>query len=94
MSTISLPHLRALIGLQVRYLGREWTVIEVVDSPPSLVLEADTPAHVIQTDMHGRPWEYTVETRMIPVLTQDQTGISDDLLALEIVEPENLSHKT
>ncbi len=86
MSPISLPHLRALIGLQVRYLGRQWIVIEVVDSPPSLVLEADTPASVIQADMHGRPWEYTVETRMIPVLTEDQTGLSDELLALEILE--------
>ena len=87
VSLISLPHLRALIGLQVRYLGREWIVIEVVDSPPSLVLEADSAASVMQSDMHGRPWEYAAETRMIPILTQDQTGLSDELLALEIVEP-------
>ncbi len=86
MIEITLPHLRALIGLKVRYLAREWIVIEVVDSPPSLVLEADTPAAVLQADMHGRPWEYAVETRMIPVLTQDQSGLSDELLALEIVE--------
>lgn len=87
MSVLSLPHLRTLIGLRVRYAQREWTVIEVVDSPPSLVLQADTPASVIQADMHGRPWEYAVETRMISVLTQDQTGPSDELLALEIVKP-------
>jgi hypothetical protein len=88
VNTISLPHLRALIGLKVRYLGRPWIVVEVVDSPPSLVLEADAPASVIQADMHGRPWEYVVETRMIPVLTQDQTALSEDLLALELIEPE------
>lgn len=87
VSTLSLPHLRALIGLQVRYLGREWIVVEVVESPPSLVLEANAAAGVIQADMHGRPWEYAVETRMIPVLTQDQTGLSDDLLALEVLDP-------
>jgi len=87
MSPISLPHLRALIGLKVHYQGRIWSVIEVVDSPPSLVLEADTGASVIQTDMHGRPWEYAMETRMIPVLTDDGSGLSEELLALDIVEP-------
>lgn len=87
VSPIALPHLRALIGLQVRYLGREWIVIEVVDSPPSLVLEAGSADFVMQADMHGRPWEYAAETRMIPVLTQDQTGLSEELLALEIVAP-------
>ncbi|MGQ9686608.1 MAG: hypothetical protein ACUVT2_09935 [Thiobacillaceae bacterium] len=94
MSVLSLPHLRALIGLKVRYAQMEWTVIEVVDSPPSLVLQADTDAFVIQADMHGRPWEYAVETRMISVLTQDQTGLSDELLALEIVEQKPGSHQT
>lgn len=94
MSVLSLPHLRALIGLRVRYARREWIVIEVVDSPPSLVLQADTPASVIQADMHGRPWEYAVETRMISVLTQDQTGLSDELLDLEIVEPKTGSRHT
>jgi hypothetical protein len=87
VNTLSLPHLRALIGLKVRYLGREWIVVEVVEHPPSLVLEADSHAAVMQADMHGRPWEYAVETRMIPALTQDQTGLSDELLALDILEP-------
>ncbi len=87
MSTISLPRLRALIGRKVRYMGRHWVVIEVVDSPPSLVLEADTGASVLQADMHGRPWEYALETRMIPVLTDDGSGLSEELLALDIVEP-------
>lgn len=44
--------------------------------------------------MHGRPWEYAVETRMISVLTQDQTGLSDELLDLEIVEPKTGSRHT
>lgn len=93
MSALTLPHLRALIGLRVRYAHREWIVIEVVDRPLSLVLQADTPASIIQADMHGRPREYAVETRMLPVLAPDQTGPSDELLALEIVEP-TASHQT
>ncbi len=87
MSPLSLPQLRALIGLKVRYLGRLWRVIEVVDNPPSLVLERDDAATLIQTDMHGRPWEYAVETCLIPVLTPDLTGLSAELMDLEIVKP-------
>ncbi len=86
MTPITLPYLRALIGLKVRYLDRAWTVIEVVENPPSLVLEAIGPASVIQADLHGRPWEYAPQTRMIPVLTQDCCGLSDAFLALEILE--------
>lgn len=84
-SKITLPHLRALIGLRVRYEGRPWVVVEVVESPPSLALAAEG-AFVIQTDMHGRPWDYATETRMINVLTADETGLSDELLGLEIIE--------
>lgn len=82
-----LPRLRALIGLKVRFEGRRWTVVEVVDSPPSLVLELDAPASVIQTDMHGRPWEFTAETRMIPALTPDLTDLSAELLDLQPIKP-------
>lgn len=85
-SKITLPHLRALIGLRVRYEGRPWVVVEVMESPPSLVLEADGAASVIQADMHGRPWDYATETRVINVLTADETGLSDELLSLEIIE--------
>ncbi len=83
---MTLPHLRALIGLRVRYEGRPWVVVEVVDSPLGLVLEADSATSVIQTDMHGRPWDYSHETRMIEVLTPDATGLSDALIDLEIIE--------
>lgn len=83
---ITLPHLRALIGQRVRYEGRAWVVVEVVESPPSLVLEAEGAASVIQADMHGRPWDFASETRMISVLTADETGLSEELLSLEIIE--------
>ncbi len=34
----------------------------------------------------GRPWDFANETRMIKVLTADETGLSDELLSLEIIE--------
>lgn len=84
---LSLPQLRALIGMRVRYLGEEWVVIEVLDSPASLVLEGIGQAPTMQADVHGRPWGYAAQTLSIPVLTEDHTGLSDELLALELLEP-------
>lgn len=83
---ISLPHLRALIGMRVRYLGRVWMVIEVLDAPASLVLETGGNGMVMQADVHGRPWDYAAETLSIPILTQDGAGLSDELLALELLD--------
>jgi hypothetical protein len=84
-TTISLPHLRTLIGLRVRHLGQVCVVIEVLDAPPALVLEPVAPASLM-ADQHGHPWEYGVETRVLRILTDDRTGLNDALLELEILD--------
>lgn len=84
-AVISLPHLRTLIGLRVRHLGDICVVVEVLESPPSLVLEPTTPASLM-ADQHGHPWEYAVETRVIKVLNDDRTGLNDALLDLELLD--------
>jgi hypothetical protein len=82
---ISLPHLRTLIGLRVRHLGDICVVVEILESPPSLVLEPIAPAS-LQADQHGHPWEYAMETRVLKVLSDDQTGLNDALLELELLD--------
>jgi hypothetical protein len=84
---IDLPHLRTLIGLRVRHLGEVCVVVEVLESPPSLVLEPLGPATPI-ADLHGRPGEYGVEPRVIRVLTDDRAGLHDALLELDILDPD------
>ncbi len=84
-TVISLPHLRTLIGLRVRHLGDICVVVEVLEFPPSLVLEPIVAASLL-ADQHGHPWEYAVETRMIKVLSDDQTGLNDALLDLELLD--------
>jgi hypothetical protein len=91
---ITLPHLRSLIGLRVRHQGTLCVVMEVLESPPALVLEpvydrdaasaADT--FRIMANLHGHPGEYGVESRIVQVLTEDQTGLDDALLDLEIID--------
>ncbi|MDP2788369.1 MAG: hypothetical protein Q8O79_09905 [Pseudomonadota bacterium] len=86
---ITLPHLRSLIGLRVRHQGMICVILEVLESPPSLVLEpvaSVSGAANIMADLHGHPGEYGVESRTVQVLTDDQTGLNDALLELEILD--------
>lgn len=89
---ITLPHLRSLIGLRVRHQGTICVIVEVLDSPPSLVLEAvaattepRSPANIM-ANLHGQPGEYGIEPHVVQVLTEDRTGLNDALLELEILE--------
>ncbi len=91
---ITLPHLRSLIGLRVRHQGTLCLVLEVLETPPSLVLEpifdplnaAAYSASNIMANLHGHPGEYGVESRIVQVLTDDLTGLNDALLELEIFD--------
>ena len=82
---ITLPHLRTLIGLKMRYQGEICRVVEVLESPCALVLEALAPA-TMQADSHGRPWEFGQEHRIVLVLSEDRTALHDALLELDIMD--------
>ena len=82
---ISLPHLRGLIGLRVRHRGEVCVVVEVLETPPCLVLEPQKPARIM-ADQHGHPWEYAVEPRVIKVLSEDRTALNDQLIELELLD--------
>ena len=89
--TITLPHLAGLIGLRVRHRGELCVVLEVLDSPPSLVLEplfqttAGSAASILP-NLHGQAGEYAAESRIVQILTDDLTGLNDALLELEILD--------
>lgn len=82
---IDLPHLHTLIGLRVRHDGVACTIVEVLDAPPSLVLQPDGPARLMP-DLHGHPGEYGMTTLTLPLLSDDRTGLSDALLDLELLD--------
>jgi hypothetical protein len=82
---ITLPHLRTLVGLRVRHMGEVCTIVEILDTPPSLVLQPDTRPDIM-ADHHGRPFEYGVRTYTLNVLSDDQTSLNDTLLDLEILD--------
>ncbi len=78
----------------MRHQGTFCVVLEVLETPPSLVLEPifdplDTAANSasnIMANLHGHPGEYGVESRIVQVLTDDLTGLNDALLELEILD--------
>jgi hypothetical protein len=89
---IALPRLSSLIGLRVRHQGVLCAVIEVLDSPPSLVLEPMLQTSAGKTasllpNLHGQVGEYGGESRIVQVLTDDLTGLNDALLELDILDP-------
>ncbi len=92
--SITLPNLRSLIGLRVRHQGTLCVVLEILETPPSLVLEpvvdpldaTSNSAGNIMANLHGQPGEYAVESRIVQVLTDDLTGLNDALLELEILD--------
>ena len=82
---IDLPHLRRLIGMRVRHMREICVIVEVLETPPALVLERATPPTVM-ANLHGNPGEYAVETLLVQVLTDDGTALHDALLDLEILD--------
>ncbi len=82
---IDLPHLRALIGLRVRYLGDDCTVVEVLDEPPTLVLEAANHP-TIHADAHGRATKLGRGNHLVRVLSPDRLALGNDLLLLELLD--------
>jgi hypothetical protein len=80
---ITLDQLRGMIGLRLLHQGMACVVVEVLEDGPSLVLEAEeTP---IQGDMHGRAHRRVPETRVVPVLTADQSELHSEFLSLELM---------
>ncbi|MBI5331114.1 MAG: hypothetical protein HZB71_10940 [Betaproteobacteria bacterium] len=82
---IDLPHLHTLIGLRVLHQGVACTIVEVLNTPPGLVLQPDGPARLMP-DQHGQPGEYGMATLTLSLLTDNRTGLSDDLLDLELLD--------
>jgi len=49
------------------------------------MLAAVSPANIM-ANLHGHPGEYAVESRILQVLSDDQTSLNDALLELEILD--------
>jgi hypothetical protein len=82
--TITLEQLRSMIGLTVRYYGRLYQIIEVLEDGPSLVLQAAEAQPTIQPSLTGEATRRTPATETVRVLNENRTELHYDFLAIEL----------
>ncbi len=84
---LTVTQLRSLIGLHVRYYGKDYQIIEVLEDGPALVLH-DSAAHpTIQANLLGNATRRAPHTETVRVLSPDRDELHPDFLALELIEP-------
>ncbi len=86
-TAVTVEQLRALIGERVRYLGRAWEIVEVLEDGPALVLQ-DVSHKVIQPDQHGEAHRRVPTTVTIPIFAPDGASLNPVFQSLDLVLPE------
>ena len=74
-----------MLGARLRYRGASYTIIDVVDAPYALILEADTPTSKIQTDVNGNARREMRELLTVPVFTSDSNELHNEFLQLDFL---------
>ena len=83
---LHLPNLTDLLGLRLLFRGELCRVVEVLEIPPTLVLESLAAEFVIEPDAYGRPAKMGHAIRLVQVMTSDRLSLSDELLDLELLD--------
>jgi hypothetical protein len=82
---ITVEQLRGMIGLEVRYRGLSFTVIEVLEDGPSLVLLDRAAGLDIQPSLLGVANRRVAQAETVPVLSDDRTELHAEFLAIELL---------
>ncbi|TCV79127.1 hypothetical protein [Sulfurirhabdus autotrophica] len=83
--TLSFIQLRGLIGQRLAYHGTTYTIIEVIEDTPSIIMQADSASSAIQSDAYGFARKPSKATVTIPILSQDKTHLHIDFLDLDLL---------
>ena len=82
---ISPANLRAMLGSRLQYHGAQYTVIEIMDTPSALILEADHPSTKIQTDVNGNARREMRELVTVRVYSADQTQLHNEFIHISLL---------
>ena len=74
-----------MLGLRVRYRGAIYSVLEIIEDGPAIVLEPETASSSIQADAYGNARRQTRTLLTIPVLSADQQQIHPEFLAIDLI---------
>ena len=80
-----LTQLHNMIGSKVSFHGTTYSVIEVIDDIPAIIIQTGTPASSIQADVHGRARKHSREVVTLMVLNDDKTDFNTDFTELNIL---------
>ena len=83
---ITLDQLRNMIGLCLLHQGMLCRVIEVLEDGPSLVLQSIEEDPSIQPNQHGEANRRTPVSYTVPVLSEAQSELHPQFLALDLIE--------
>ena len=86
MSELDWNALHRLISKRVRYQGKAYAVIELIEDIPAIVLQEDNPQTAIQADTHGFARRRVSQTLSISILNSDHTELSQEFLQLQILD--------
>jgi len=80
-----LARLHSMVGARVSFRNSIYTVMEVIDDIPAIIILNDHPASTIQADVHGRARKHTKEVITISVLNSDRTALHHDFLCITLL---------
>ncbi len=94
MINLDFVELNKLIGERIRYGDRIYTIIDILDEGPALILQSTAEYTVIQENQHGNPSRRGRHTATIPLLSADGRELNPHLqqLASIIHLPTNSEH--
>jgi len=76
MFNVDLGDLQGLVGQRVRCGERVYTIIDVLEEGPAIVMESESHYTVIRENQHGDPSRRGRDTLTLPVLSTDGRSLN------------------
>ena len=83
MPVLSIQTMRAHIGERIRFYGHPYTLMEVLEDIPAIVIQPEQTDSFIQQDAYGNPRKYSQGTLVISFFAEDGKTPHGDLAFLE-----------
>jgi len=83
LTSPSLAELENCIGLSFIWKNELYTVVEIIDTPPTLVAQKNTEDQVMQNDVYGRARREVRTTISIPIFNADGSQLHPEFSLIQ-----------
>ncbi|BBP00928.1 hypothetical protein [Sulfuriferula nivalis] len=83
LTSPSLAELENCIGLAFIWKNEHYTVVEIIDCPPTLIAQKCTKDQVMQNDVYGRAHREVRTTISIPIFNADTTQLHPEFSLIQ-----------